>query len=363
MKQTIFKRNCYTYLIGWKELDLWYYGVKYGKDADPNEFWKSYFTSSETVHKFIVNHGQPNVIEIRKLFGDNPKKAIKWESTALRRLNVPGNKKFLNGHCAGGGYNASLQSSKVGKNMIICKHKNTGEHKRLSKFSEEWLSGDYVGINSGIKCSESTKIAASKTHKGVPKTKEQIKKIGDSHKNSLWIHNFNTKETKRLTKGITKIPDGFIRVCGPHLLITLEEKLLRKENLKIIAKENRLKNKQQSKRNNSDAQKKFNKENPLNRMIEADYMLIEKIFGAYKDFPKVPDKNSAGKIISYNRSFANVYMHILNCSHHRIFSIIENRNPFITEALKKLNRFAPYLGVLNFISDPQKPESDRNQTL
>jgi hypothetical protein len=42
----------YTYLIGWSELDLWYYGVKFGKSADPEKFLVNYFTSSKYVKSF-----------------------------------------------------------------------------------------------------------------------------------------------------------------------------------------------------------------------------------------------------------------------------------------------------------------------
>lgn len=342
-------RNCYTYLIGWAKLDTWYYGVKYGKNSQPLQFWKTYFTSSKLVQKFIIDNGQPDVITIRKIFGNDPIKAVKWESTVLRRMNIPNNKKFLNGHCAGAGYNATLQSSKTNKNMIICKHKLTNEICRISKYSTEWLSGDYAGINSGIKLSNSTKIAISKTSKGVAKSQETREKIGISHKNSIWIHNFETHITARLTKGNSIIPPGFVRVCGPHLLITLEEKAKLNLERKLIVKEERLKHKDISRKNNSDAQKKFNQENPLNRLIEEDYVLIDKILEIYKLFPTVPNKNSIGKNISYNRSFANEYMKILNCSHHKIFTIIENEKPNVMQALKNLNRFTVHYDIINYI--------------
>ncbi len=342
-------RNCYTYLIGWSNLDIWYYGVKYGKDAHPQNFWKTYFSSSDIVAKFIKNNGQPNVIELRKIFGNDPVKAVKWEATVLRRMNVPNNKKFLNGHCAGAGYKATLQSSKTNKNMIMSKHKITGEFKRISKYSDEWLSGDYVGMNSGIQCPESTKIASSKTHKGIPKTRKTRERMSISQKNSIWIHNFETNITARLTKGITIIPDGYVKVCGPHLLMTLEEKTKRDLDHKASVKEETLKRKDISKMNNSIAQQKFNQENPLNRLKEEDYILIEKIFEIYKLFPAVPNKNSIGKNISYNRSFANEYMKILNCSHHKIFTIIENEKPNTMKALKNLNRFIEHHDIIDHI--------------
>lgn len=58
----------YTYLIGWKALDRWYYGVRFAKNAKPIDLWKTYFTSSRSVRDFVKVNGDPDVIEIRKTF-------------------------------------------------------------------------------------------------------------------------------------------------------------------------------------------------------------------------------------------------------------------------------------------------------
>ena len=63
---TAIDRTPYTYLIGWKSLDKWYYGVRYGKGVHPSDLWVVYFTSSRHVKKFRDDHGEPDVIEIRK---------------------------------------------------------------------------------------------------------------------------------------------------------------------------------------------------------------------------------------------------------------------------------------------------------
>lgn len=85
----------YTYLIGWSKLDAWYYGVRYAKRCKPSELWRTYFTSSRYVHDFRALHGEPDVIEIRKIFGTQDK-AILWESRVLRRLDVIHNSRWLN---------------------------------------------------------------------------------------------------------------------------------------------------------------------------------------------------------------------------------------------------------------------------
>lgn len=47
----------YTYYIKQKDTGYFYYGVKYGKDANPSTFWIDYFTSSKNVHILIEKYG------------------------------------------------------------------------------------------------------------------------------------------------------------------------------------------------------------------------------------------------------------------------------------------------------------------
>ena len=58
----------YTYLIGWKYLNKFYYGVRYAKDCDPSDLWSKYYTSSSIVKSFCKKYGNPDIIDIRKTF-------------------------------------------------------------------------------------------------------------------------------------------------------------------------------------------------------------------------------------------------------------------------------------------------------
>lgn len=89
------ERIPYTYLIGWSILDKWYYGVRYSKKANPNDLWKTYFTSSKVVKEFIKEAGNPDIIQIRKIFNCHIK-AKNHEDKVLRRLKVNKNDKWLN---------------------------------------------------------------------------------------------------------------------------------------------------------------------------------------------------------------------------------------------------------------------------
>ena len=80
------KRKPYTYLIGWSNHNKWYYGVRYAKDCHPIDLWTTYFTSSKSVLEYRNKYGEPDIIEVRKVF-DDMTSAIKYETKVLKRLN------------------------------------------------------------------------------------------------------------------------------------------------------------------------------------------------------------------------------------------------------------------------------------
>lgn len=93
--------NCYTYLIGCKEHNKFYYGVRYKKNCSPEDLWTIYFTSSNEVKKFRKEFGEPDIIEIRRTFGDNPIKAQQWERKVILRMKCVRDDKWLNLGCWG----------------------------------------------------------------------------------------------------------------------------------------------------------------------------------------------------------------------------------------------------------------------
>ena len=85
----------YTYLIGWSKHKKYYYGVRFSKKSDPKELWVTYFTSSKYVKRFSHEFGDPDIIQIRKIF-DNVSKARLWENKVLTKMNVVNDEKWLN---------------------------------------------------------------------------------------------------------------------------------------------------------------------------------------------------------------------------------------------------------------------------
>jgi len=92
--------KAYTYFIGWKKLNLWYYGVRYKKGCTPDDFFTTYFSSSKLVHALMLKHGMPDVRKIRKTF-NNVKASLIWEQTVLRRMNVLHKENWLNQNISG----------------------------------------------------------------------------------------------------------------------------------------------------------------------------------------------------------------------------------------------------------------------
>ena len=140
----------YTYLIGWSSLDKWYYGVRYSKKCHPNDLWKSYFTSSKHVKTFRQKYGEPDVVEVRKVFS-NKESAFLWEQKVLKRLNVPFNKKWINANI-GGSFNMTRQNNFYTNNPMKNeksrkKLSDTRKEKNLGKKSAKWLKPLYGDMN------------------------------------------------------------------------------------------------------------------------------------------------------------------------------------------------------------------------
>ena len=89
------KTTPFTYLIGWPELDRWYYGSRYAIGCDPSELWVRYFTSSKQVADFRKVHGEPTVRIVRKVFQDTNSVRL-WEHRVLKKLKVIYNDRWLN---------------------------------------------------------------------------------------------------------------------------------------------------------------------------------------------------------------------------------------------------------------------------
>jgi hypothetical protein len=90
----------YTYLVVFTHPDtrarMYYYGSKYGADADPELLWKKYFTSSDRVHELRDWYGDHCFsYEVRRKF-DDVEACKRWEERVLKRMRVVEREEWLN---------------------------------------------------------------------------------------------------------------------------------------------------------------------------------------------------------------------------------------------------------------------------
>lgn len=91
----------YTDLLSWTSLDKHYYGVRFSKRCSPKDLWISYFSSSKEVKKYRELYGEPDIIEVRKVF-ESGDAARLWEQKVLKRLSAARSDKWLNKHNSDG---------------------------------------------------------------------------------------------------------------------------------------------------------------------------------------------------------------------------------------------------------------------
>ena len=176
----------YTYRIGWSKYNIHYYGVRFSQNIEgylPEEdFWVRYFTSSKEVQSYIDRYGEPDIIEIRKVF-NTADEARNWEDKVLRRLKVLTNDNWIND-------NYGL----ISDNWSMKGRKHSSESRALMSQKQK-----------GRKLSEEHKRKISVSMKKYEKTPEHIanvtkaitgRKHSEEHKRkmSLWVR---TDEMKK----------------------------------------------------------------------------------------------------------------------------------------------------------------------
>jgi len=130
----------YTYLIGWSKHNTFYYGRRTAQNCHPNEFWAKYFTSSSEVKEFRIENGDPDIIQIRKTFPNNPDACKLWECKVLERIDAQHDSRFLNKR------NGDHKWDVTGK--VSVKDKN-GKTLQVSKDDPRYLSGELISAATG----------------------------------------------------------------------------------------------------------------------------------------------------------------------------------------------------------------------
>lgn len=167
----------FTYLIGWKDLNLWYYGVRFARNCHPDDLWTTYFTSSKTVKQIREEYGDPDVVEIRQTFNDSLQARL-WEETVLRRIKAVRDRRWLNKSNCGKEF-CNEQCSKEHRRKISISLKGSSFSEDHRKNLSEAMRGR-VAPNKGVPHSEETKSKISKSLTGVPRSEESRRKQAET---------------------------------------------------------------------------------------------------------------------------------------------------------------------------------------
>lgn len=212
-------RTSYTYLIGWSTLDRWYYGCQYGKNANPDKLWVTYFTSSKVVKDCRLKHGDPDVIKVRKVFSDG-NKCREWESRVLKRIDVCRQLKWLNKQSGSGKYINTTVNVKCAV---------TGTYIGPVPIDHPlYVVGSYIPFNTGVKLGPSrSKGVAKLASRGKVVVHDSAGKyyqvpVDDIRitsgelqpiiKSTVSIRNIETGETRQHNR-CDELPEGFCHLA------------------------------------------------------------------------------------------------------------------------------------------------------
>lgn len=191
----------FTYLIGWSKHNIWYYGVRYGKNCKPADLWKTYYTSSKYVHEFRKLNGEPDILQIRMIFKDS-RTAIKCEDRIIRKLKLYENPNFLNKSYSGSIYydeevRKKISEAAKGRPAPHLKNKTPEHVKKIQR------------TKTGVKLSDEHKKSLSLSLKERYKEKQHHcigKKLSDNHKSNIsngvkTSEKWNKSKDKMIKKG------------------------------------------------------------------------------------------------------------------------------------------------------------------
>jgi hypothetical protein len=99
----MFNKIPYTYFVLHVPTGLKYYGSKYGRDADPDKFWKTggYFTSSVKVKQLILEYGVDSFRSIVRKKFKTAEEALEYEYRFLKKVGALKNDEWLNKNLGG----------------------------------------------------------------------------------------------------------------------------------------------------------------------------------------------------------------------------------------------------------------------
>lgn len=181
----------YTYLIGWRKLDKWYYGYR-NRDNPESDLWVEYFTSSKYVKAFRELHGEPDVVRVHRVFPDKVS-AMVFEDRFLYRVKAVRSSRWLNRGRRGIEFKSpdkfsDASRAKMSESAKEWRRNNTKPTtKRMSDNARRQLERINAEGNRGEWTPErrrkiSEKLIGNKSRTGLANSEEQNRKIAESAK-------------------------------------------------------------------------------------------------------------------------------------------------------------------------------------
>ena len=207
----------YTYIITFKETGEFYYGSKYGVDANPEYFWIRYFTSSKTIHKLIELYGKDSFeVEVLQTFKTSEETQLNEQrlirDSIYKKLSLNG---AIGGVCvnpnkgrmikdANGltSYDKCQEKIYDTKHNIILDNGLTIQENATKKAIETALNNiDENGLNSYQRCAKRLKNDRNKIN---PKTNKRIyDEIGQKAKETA-LNNIDENGLNSYQRGALK---------------------------------------------------------------------------------------------------------------------------------------------------------------
>lgn len=206
--------KAYTYLIGWSQHDIWYYGARWAKGCSVDDLWRTYFTSSNRVAARRAELGEPDVVEVRKVF-DTPQAARRHEARVLDRLGAVKSPRWLNQQNHGKNFNSCDPELRENINRAV----RTPEHRakmsrlmtgrRLSESSRAKISKGQLGRQSpmaGEKHTDEAKARIGEASRKMVRTPEHAAKISSALKGRVFTEEWRAKLRAAQARRFSKEP-------------------------------------------------------------------------------------------------------------------------------------------------------------
>jgi hypothetical protein len=224
-----FGQYCYTYLIGWRTLDVWYYGYRAGnKMAPSNDLWNVYPTSSQHVKDFRALHGEPDVVRVHRLF-ETKTEAKRYETRFIQRVNAVLSDRWLNKYDGIKFHGPSQFSTKSRKMMSVAKL-----GKKRGPPSIETRMKMSIAMKGKVfpPISDATRLKMSRTRKGRSHSIEHRHNLSEAH-----MGRRNSVET-RIKISQTHLGIRQLIVTCPHCNVSGGSRALSRwhfDNCKVLA--------------------------------------------------------------------------------------------------------------------------------